>query len=346
MPKGVKKKGTFTVNLGARIDISKLSYQADSKSILNEISFCVEAGESLALLGPSGSGKTTLLKCIAGLLAPSGGFVDVLSNASIGGQTKMGFVFQDLGIFDRSTVAQNISLGDKSIISSETAKLVFRTLKIDGLLDRDVRNLSGGERQRIAIARALVRAPAVMLMDEPFANLDGVLASELEFLMMELQDKLGFTLVFVSHDMSTAARVGDELVYLEQGNLVQKATYSKFITEPSSLSVLKFFSKFPPVYITSASWDISHLNEPCTGWLRSENLLIEPIDTAKYSGMAYRPVKVIKTLNSWPTNYILVSSLDDEDERFVVRDCGAMNPPNGVDVLVSADANYLIDFDQ
>jgi NitT/TauT family transport system ATP-binding protein len=191
---------------------------------VRDLTFGVGAGDLACIVGPSGAGKTTLLKCIAGLVAPSGGEVRLGGRPVDGPPKDMAVVFQDYGrsLFPWMTVEQNIDLPlrQKKLPRPERARLVARALESVGLTDAPTAypwQLSGGMQQRVAIARAVAYEPAVLLMDEPFAAVDAQTRAELEDLTRSLWRDLGMTILFVTHDI-------DEAVYLGRRVLVLSAS--------------------------------------------------------------------------------------------------------------------------
>jgi NitT/TauT family transport system ATP-binding protein len=191
---------------------------------VRDLTFGIGTGDLACIVGPSGAGKTTLLKCIAGLLAPSGGEVRLGGRPVDGPPKDMAVVFQEYGrsLFPWMTVEQNIDLPlkQKKLPRPERARLVARALDSVGLTDAPTAypwQLSGGMQQRVAIARAIAYQPAVLLMDEPFAAVDAQTRAELEDLTRSLWRDLGMTILFVTHDI-------DEAVYLGRRVLVLSAS--------------------------------------------------------------------------------------------------------------------------
>lgn len=200
----------------------KKTYATSVEAIRN-VTFDVARGELVCIVGPSGAGKTTLLRCIAGLLAPSGGSVTLAGAQIKAPPPGMAVVFQDYArsLFPWLTVAQNaeLPLKEKKVPKARRAELCQRALEAVGLAD--VPNLypwqlSGGMQQRVAIARAVAYEPQILLMDEPFAAVDAQTRADLEDLVLRLWHDLGITVLFVTHDI-------DEAIYLGQRVLVLSA---------------------------------------------------------------------------------------------------------------------------
>ncbi|WP_067510456.1 ABC transporter ATP-binding protein [Actinoplanes sp. TFC3] len=191
---------------------------------IRDLTFTVDDGELVCVVGPSGCGKTTLLRCVAGLLGPTGGAVRLAGNAVTGPPPGMAVVFQEYGrsLFPWLSVHDNVDLPlrQKRVPRPRRAALVSEALTavgLDGTQQSNPWQLSGGMQQRVAIARAVAYEPSVLLMDEPFAAVDAQTRAELEDLVRALWQRLGVTILFVTHDI-------DEAVYLGQRVLVLSAS--------------------------------------------------------------------------------------------------------------------------
>src|SRR5436853_3053187 len=202
-----------------------------STSVLRDLSFTVNSGETLVLLGRSGSGKTTALKMVNRLLAPTSGevLVEGTSTAAwdpIHLRRRIGYVIQETGLFPHFTVAENIGLvpklegWDSVRISARVRELLERIdLAPDEFAHRYPRELSGGQRQRVGVARALAADPPVLLFDEPFGALDPVTRHEVRREFTALARDLGKTILFVTHDVREAVELGDHIGLLAGGRL-------------------------------------------------------------------------------------------------------------------------------
>jgi len=198
----------------------------------------VRRGQTLVLLGRSGSGKTTTLKLVNRLLAPSGGEVRV--NGVAGGDVirlrrGIGYVIQDVGLFPHYTVERNIGLVP-AIERWEARRISERVRELMGIVgleaeitSRYPRELSGGQRQRVGVARALAADPPILLMDEPFGALDPLTRDELQGEFLALQRRLNKTVVFVTHDLREALRLGSVIALMEAGKLVTVLTPEEFL---------------------------------------------------------------------------------------------------------------------
>jgi NitT/TauT family transport system ATP-binding protein len=206
----------------ALLDVRRLRkvYSGRGVEAVRDLTFSVEAGELVCIVGPSGAGKTTLLRCVAGLLDATSGEVTLRGERVSGPPAGMAMVFQEYGrsLFPWMTVRQNVErpLKEKRVPRAERRRLVGEALDAVGLAavhDAHPWQLSGGMQQRVAIARAVAYEPDLLLMDEPFAAVDAQTRGELEDLVRALWERLGVTVLFVTHDI-------DESVYLGQRVLV------------------------------------------------------------------------------------------------------------------------------
>ncbi|HYK82795.1 MAG TPA: ABC transporter ATP-binding protein [Gemmatimonadales bacterium] len=224
------------------------TYGGDARSALEDLSLEVRAGELLVLLGPSGSGKTTLLRCIAGLEEPSAGEIligdrDVTHVPPASRDVAM--VFQNAALYPHLTVRANIGFGleVRHVPAPEVARRVAETaerLGITALLDRRPAELSGGERQRVALGRAVVRAPAVFLLDEPLSSVDPALRSELRRELLALQRALGITMLYVTQDQMDAMTMGQRIAVLGDGHLHQVGPPAEVYGRPADVFVARF----------------------------------------------------------------------------------------------------------
>ena len=216
------------------IRLKQLTFRYENKTILDAIDLDVRAGERLVLLGGSGSGKTTLLRLIAGFMAPSSGEIAIDAKlVSKEGrvivppyQRNVTMVFQDLALWPHMSVGENIAFGLKmhKIPEKEREEKVRSFLVLVGLPgyeNKSVEALSGGEQQRVALARALVLSPKVVLMDEPLSSLDEELNTRLRAEIIALQEKLGFTLVYVTHNKDEAQQIAQRIIEVRSGRIAE-----------------------------------------------------------------------------------------------------------------------------
>jgi putative spermidine/putrescine transport system ATP-binding protein len=218
---------------------------------VDRVDLDVAQGELVALLGPSGCGKTTTLRMVAGFVPPSAGRVtigerDVTRLPPYARDT--GMVFQGYALFPHMTVAENVGFGleMRRVPRAERGARVaeaLRLVRLEGLGDRRPAQLSGGQQQRVALARALVVNPGVFLLDEPLSNLDARLRAEVRVEIRALQQRLGLTTLFVTHDQDEALTMADRLVVMEQGRVRQVGTPEEVYERPADLFVAGFLGR-------------------------------------------------------------------------------------------------------
>jgi NitT/TauT family transport system ATP-binding protein len=207
------------------LEIANISKRYDEKnnSVFEDLNLVIKGGEFLCLLGPSGCGKTTLLNMVAGFIRPSGGVIKVGGEPVTGPGPDRCVVFQESTLLPWFTIKENISLGilkkEKAFIENELEKSI-KMVGLDGYEDFLPHEVSGGMKQRANLARALIMNPKIMLMDEPFSALDFQLRRELQDRLMEIQEKLKQTVLFITHDVEEAARLGDRVLIIGHGGRI------------------------------------------------------------------------------------------------------------------------------
>lgn len=215
------------------------------------VTFSVVQGSCLVLLGPSGGGKTTVLRLIAGLEAPDRGMVTVGGRPMAGPgifvppeRRSTGLVFQDFALFPHLTVEQNVGYGVRDRGSrSQRVLQALRLVGLENLRRRMPSELSGGEQQRVALARALAPEPQVLLLDEPFSNLDAGLRSQLRSDVRRILKESGATTIFVTHDQEEALCVADEAAVMLDGKIVQQAKPQELYERPANVAVAAFLGE-------------------------------------------------------------------------------------------------------
>jgi len=230
------------------ITIQSLSKSFGATAVVNDLCLEIGDGEFVVLLGPSGCGKTTTLRMIAGLEAPTAGEILIDSrrvNDLPPQKRDVAMVFQSYALYPHMSVAQNISypLRVRKIDAAKIQQQVRETavlLEIEPLLTRRPRELSGGERQRVALARAIVRHPRAFLMDEPLSNLDAKLRLQMRGELKHLQQQLGTTTVYVTHDQAEAMTLGDRVAVMNKGVLQQFAPPLEIYHWPANRFVAEF----------------------------------------------------------------------------------------------------------
>lgn len=230
------------------LEVQDLSKKYQDKTILHHLSFSVDAGEMLVVLGPSGCGKSTLLSCLNGFTEVSGGDV-LLAGQSIvetaPEQRNITTVFQSYSLFPHMNVLQNLMYGLKfQKISKKQARLkaldMLDLLQMSEYANSSIQALSGGQQQRIALGRSLIVAPKLLLLDEPFSNLDEKLRLSMRLELRRLQKQLGMTMIFVTHDQQEAFAIADRILVMKNGQIQQLASGAELYQAPKNDFVLTF----------------------------------------------------------------------------------------------------------
>ena len=233
------------------IDIKHVSKSFGDKTVLDDINLYVKRGEFITLLGPSGCGKTTMLRMIAGFTSVDQGEI-LLDGKDLGGipphKRPLNTVFQKYALFPHLDVYDNVAFGLKlkKVPEDEIARKVSKVLKLVSMSDyedRDVNSLSGGQQQRIAIARALVNQPEVLLLDEPLAALDLKMRKDMQIELKEMHEKLGITFIYVTHDQEEALTLSDTIVVMNDGRIQQIGTPTDIYNEPVNSFVADFIGE-------------------------------------------------------------------------------------------------------
>ena len=237
----------MSVNIKIRDAVKKYG----DNTIIADLSLDIKEGEFFTLLGPSGCGKTTLLRMIAGFNSIEGGdffFNDKRINDMDPVVRNIGMVFQNYAIFPNMTVEKNVAFGlknrklPKEEIVAKTNQFL-KLMKIEEYRDRMPERLSGGQQQRVALARALAITPDVLLMDEPLSNLDAKLRVEMRSVIKEIQNSIGITTVYVTHDQEEAMAVSDRIAVMNAGEIQQVGTPKILYQRPANLFVATFIGR-------------------------------------------------------------------------------------------------------
>ncbi|SFR30446.1 MULTISPECIES: ABC transporter ATP-binding protein [Halorubrum] len=233
--------------------ITKTFQDGDEEIVaVDDVSLSIDDGEFLVVVGPSGCGKSTTLRMVAGLETITSGTLSIdnrVVNDVKSQDRDIAMVFQSYALYPHMSVRQNMSFGleeSTDLPDDEINRMVSETgemLGISNLLDRKPSDLSGGQQQRVALGRAIVRDPEVFLMDEPLSNLDAKLRAEMRTELQRLQNDLGVTTVYVTHDQTEAMTMGDRIAILDGGELQQVATPLECYHEPTNQFVASFLGE-------------------------------------------------------------------------------------------------------
>ncbi|GHE27048.1 polyamine-transporting ATPase [Streptosporangium violaceochromogenes] len=334
------------------LEITGLTKRYGTEPALDDVTFTVSDGELVTVLGHSGSGKTTLLRSVAGFIEPTSGDVRVNGNSLLNlpiNRRGIGIVFQNYALFPHMTVRQNVGYGlrVRRVRKDELRERVDRELErvqLSAYADRKPAQLSGGQQQRVALARALVLEPSIVLFDEPFSNLDAMLRDGLRRDLRQLQRRLGFTALFVTHDQREAMALADRVAVMRSGRLVQYGPPQEIYNRPSQVEVAALLGRSNLLRCLVGERDATPVLEwrgqplvaddpipahagEVTAFIRPENLVIEP----PVEGAASRPNVITGRVVS--ADYFGSASL-------ITVEAG-----NGEPILVEARHNALSDQD-
>lgn len=228
------------------IELKDITASYGDQTILKHFHLTVDQGTFLTIIGSSGCGKTTALKLMNGLLKPESGTV-LINGEDISCvdrnelRRNIGYVIQEIGLFPHMTVEKNIAyvpslykVRDKSAIAARVRELV-KTVGLDSdMLKRYPSELSGGQRQRVGIARALMNRPKIILMDEPFGAVDEITRKRLQEEILRIHEELGGTIVFVTHDIREALKLGSRVLVMDQGKIIQDGPPDELLNNPAT----------------------------------------------------------------------------------------------------------------
>ena len=281
----------------ALLELKNITAGYDQNIILKDFNISVEKGEFVSLLGSSGCGKTTCLRLIAGFSEPMGG--QIIFNGQ--DYTKVplhkrnfGFVFQSYALFPHLTVFDNVAFGlkmrkmDKETIRKEVLHML-KVVDLEGFENRFPREMSGGQRQRVALARALVIKPDLLMIDEPLSNLDAKLRVKMRVEIRKLQQELGFTAIYVTHDQEECFAISDKVAIMNKGVIEQMDTPSEIYNKPKTEFIARFvgFENFFDLTRTGAcqfktkngakiETGTDHAGSSCKGCIRPGDVTVYP----------------------------------------------------------------------
>ncbi len=278
---------------------------------VDSLSMTVAEGETVVLLGTSGSGKTTTMKMINRLIEPTSGSIRINGRETSGYdpvelRRSIGYAIQHIGLFPHMTIGENIAVVPR-LLTWERSRIRARidellrlvSLDPDDFRDRYPAQLSGGQRQRIGVARALAADPPIILMDEPFGALDPITREQLQDEFLELESEIRKTIIFVTHDVFEAVKMGDRIALLDQGKLQQLATPSELVDHPANEFVDQFLGshRFQLSLLTQtlSGMELDPLGDECFAdseyILSAEHPLINALDMFKKSGCSSLAVR-------------------------------------------------------
>lgn len=270
----------------ARVVLEQVTKSFQNQSVVKGLDLVIPDGSFTVLVGPSGCGKSTTLRMIAGLETVSGGQIQIgeqTVNQLPPGKRDVAMVFQNYALYPTMNVYDNIAYGlrNRGTPKKECQVLVEEIAEIVGLtayLKRKPAQLSGGQRQRVALARAMVKKPKVFLMDEPLSNLDAKLRNQMRVELTSLHKQLGTTFIYVTHDQVEAMTMGDQIVVMNDGHIMQVAAPMELYQEPENLFVAQFIGS-PAMNIVPAEGGSEYL------WgFRPEKAILLPASVSAFPG--------------------------------------------------------------
>ena len=325
--------------------------------ILKDLNFTIPDGQFVVLVGPSGCGKTTTLKTINRLIDIDSGTIsidgkDIHAQDKVELRRHIGYVIQQIGLFPNMTVAQNICVVPRLLKydKQKQADIVQNLLKMEGMesqANKYPSELSGGQQQRIGVLRALAASPPIVLMDEPFSALDPMTRETLQDEVKNIQQKLGKTIVFVSHDMGEALKLADVIIFMESGQVVQMASPEEMLEHPANDLVRNFLGKHTPE--TSAPSKVEHFMRTNILTVKRDRGVLEcaermargSVDTLLVTDEADRYVGTVSIgdIRHWGRELTSIEPLVRQTARTVrVGD----EAKESFDYLLDSGANYVV----
>ncbi|MEK3788384.1 MULTISPECIES: ABC transporter ATP-binding protein [Paenibacillus] len=340
-----------------RFDRVTKSYDHDPP-VLADVSFTIERGKFYTLLGPSGCGKTTILRMIAGFAEPTEGSIYLngkLVNKVPANERQVNTVFQDYALFPHLNVFENVAfglrirkLGKKEI--EEKVKQALSFVNLDGYEQRSIDEMSGGQRQRVAIARAIVNEPDVLLLDEPLSALDLKLRTEMQYILREMQQRLGITFIFVTHDQEEALAMSDEIFVMNRGKIEQSGTPNDIYDEPINRFVADFVGEsniVPARMIADYQVEFNGRQFECVdGGLRPNEaveIVIRPEDLV-ITGVNEGKLRVKVDTQLFRGVHYEISCYDDSGQEWLVHSTKRADPGSEIGLYFDPEAIHVMRF--
>tara|TARA_B100000941_G_scaffold272198_1_gene231514 strand:- start:84 stop:1112 length:1029 start_codon:yes stop_codon:yes gene_type:complete len=324
------------------------SYEATK--VIESIDLEIKDGEFVVFVGPSGCGKSTLLRMIAGLEEISSGTItigDQIVNEVAPAKRGVSMVFQTYALYPHMTVYRNMAFGLKQAKTpkdeiDQRVRNAAEILEISSLLDRTPKALSGGQRQRVAIGRAIVREPEVFLFDEPLSNLDAALRVQTRIEIARLHERLGTTMIYVTHDQVEAMTLADKIVVLRDGNIEQIGSPIELYRNPSNMFVAQFIGSpkmnfFDSDDLTDAGRALINSRADILG-IRPEHFIVVPTG----SGVIQGKPNLVEPLGE----YALVHCETVQGSPFIVKTTDPENIKKGSVMSFDVDPAVTHRFDQ
>ena len=333
---------------GVSLAVEGLRKSWGATEVLTGIDFDIEPGGFLTLLGPSGCGKSTALRLVSGLDEVSAGniLIDGKDVTNIpADQRDIGMVFQNYALFPHMTVAENISYGLKvrkvaKPVRQASLERVAELMSLGALLDRKPAQLSGGQQQRVALARVLVSERPLVLMDEPLSNLDAKLRTEIRSEIRALNNSLGITVVYVTHDQSEALSMSDTVVLMNAGRVEQVGTPKELYDAPATVFAAGFIGTPPMNLLSAADVSIPDGVAPSVG--QSDLLIgVRPESMQFTSGGASNSAACQITSIEYEGSVSLVHLVSASGARFILSHSGDNMPSQQEKIIVGWPQNAM-----
>lgn len=300
-----------------RIKVNNFGISFGNMEILKEVSFSVEEGEIVTILGPSGSGKSTILRSIASLQEKFEGEILLNETCQLSGKQKcnkeIGYIFQDYALFPHLDVKENIGFALFNLDALEKQRRVDELLKQFDLVEhrnKQIHELSGGQQQRVSIARTIAYNPKILLLDEPFSNLDSILRDKTKLWLKDIIKSLGLSAILVTHDKKEALSISDKIGILQNKTLVQFGTPQELFNQPANLYIAKFLGDINILPPSVASKLGIVVQEEQTAFVRVTHSKVTNEET---------PIKMIIDKISYCGDYYELSLQFFENKHFFIK---------------------------
>ena len=332
------------------LSIKSLSKSFDNGKnyALKDVTFDLFTGKVCAIVGESGSGKTTLVRLIAGLDRPDYGWISIDEKLIASLETfvppekrKIGLVFQEYALFPHLTILENVLYGIYQVKDKKNRALEMLDLVgLNNMESRYPHQLSGGQQQRVALARALAPNPSLLILDEPFSNLDTMLRTQLRNEVFDIIKKTNVTVLLVTHDTHDALSVADEILILQKGKIIQKDVASKLYSQPNSFYVASLFGSTVHLNMNLQNAFKLPLKENSYYAIRSEKIKVNPSAgdiESEYTSTA----KVIKKIVLGETTQLLLQLEAGEQINVITRDKVITDS-----ILIGLNSKDILEFKQ
>lgn len=331
-----------------KINSLSKSFDKGRNYALEDVSFNMKVGQVCAIVGESGSGKTTLVRLIAGLERPDHGTISMDGKviASLGKfvqpeKRKIGLVFQEYALFPHLTVLDNVLYGiSKLKHKKKRAQEMLELVGLDDMGERYPHQLSGGQQQRVALARALAPEPSLLILDEPFSNLDAMLRTQLRNEVFDIIRKTDVTVLFVTHDTQDALSVADEILILQNGKVVQKDAAANLYVKPNTLYVASLFGSTVQINKNLQTAFKCPLKETCCHAIRNEKIKVNP-SAADFDCEYITTAEVIKKIQLGDSIQLLLRLESGEQLTVMTQDKNIADT-----ISIGFNSKDILEFDQ